>query len=274
MSTPIKASISATPSNGHESPFTSTHAAAKSSYQSPFSQHAVVSKWQSARVAASVSSTMSAEPEYSSRVLPIEGPSMQGLVPVNTNGQRLDVRLYKPSSAAQLAYTRRDVNPCNEHHLTGRCPRDPCEFDHNPIDEETKTIMKHKLRAIPCKRSHACRLSDCFLGHVCVKPKCAATGSKALGCRLPAAMHNLSLTVGEWVQPARRMRLGGNWNPSTDSDLISIIDANDNYPDSEGGAALQERAATPKAHAYGLRLPVRSSNYIDVDADEWEDEMD
>lgn len=91
-------------------------------------------------------------------------------VPVNQEGQRLDLPLPRPGADVQARYDARwrTKKLCNEHHLCGECRnQEDCFFDHNAIDEGVRLALRIAARQIPCKNGPRCRRQDCPNGHHC-----------------------------------------------------------------------------------------------------------
>jgi hypothetical protein len=133
--------------------------------------------------------------------LPTENTSLpghrDGVIPINKDGMRIDTALPNPSKADRLAYNARANTHrlCNHYHLTGECNLlSDCPYDHDYLQPELLTVLKHFVRRYPCTKKGLCRNSKCDKGHVCVEGGCQ--GSK---CKLGHQMHNMDLKVVEWV---------------------------------------------------------------------------
>ncbi|EME86585.1 uncharacterized protein MYCFIDRAFT_97817, partial [Pseudocercospora fijiensis CIRAD86] len=118
-------------------------------------------------------------------------------VPVNKDQHRLDPYLELATKEERAAFQARTLRRkiCNSFHLTGECTKgDYCIYDHRPIDQGMRNCLKFVARSLPCPRKGACRLSTCFLGHICQKIDCRYRGGKAY-CKLPSMAHNLDLKL-------------------------------------------------------------------------------
>jgi hypothetical protein len=116
-----------------------------------------------------------------------------GFIPLNKDGNRLDVHLRAPTTEEWKAYNTRFANskPCNAFHLLRSCTTFACPYDHDPVDADVKEVLKYVLRGNPCPRKGKCRRSECVLGHVCQKEgrwgQGQGTGGK--GCRIKPECH-------------------------------------------------------------------------------------
>jgi hypothetical protein len=141
-----------------------------------------------------------------SNVLPKTRPvdaSIQGkIIPVNKNGDRLEIFLEKPSLEAWKAYNLRKEQHkvCNSYHLSGRCEIGPdCELDHRELSPLALTTLQHILKKNPCIVGSACRHPTCYVGHVCQIDDCQGGSS----CRFKPDRHiqNFDFKVAKWVEP-------------------------------------------------------------------------
>ncbi|OJJ99112.1 hypothetical protein ASPACDRAFT_29631 [Aspergillus aculeatus ATCC 16872] len=135
--------------------------------------------------------------EYYAANLPTTTDPFYGThVPINKTGERIDTYCAAPSPEARDQYSRRARvhRPCNNFHLAGHCDTIHCEFDHGPIDINSRGVMAHILRQLPCGAGLTCRSMKCFLGHHCQKDGCRGTK-----CRFNRHAHMLDLHIAKWV---------------------------------------------------------------------------
>lgn len=152
------------------------------------------------------------------------------MIPVNRDGHRLDIYLNPPTADMWAAYTQRAKihKLCNDFQLSGHCNNGlRCHFDHSPLDDDLKSVLKLIVHDYPCGRRGACRLRDCNLGHVCYREACRGSSGKG-GCRLNRQMHGIDLNVAEWV-PAIY---------STNGWQAPSIAESDYQPSERGGAEI------------------------------------
>lgn len=103
-----------------------------------------------------------AEPSPQAR--PVCGP-----VALNKLGQRIDLKLPRPSPDEDEAFKLRTKNRhlCNEHHMRGKCVNTQCPFDHEEISDGVYLALRNKARTTPCNQGMGCRRHDCYLAHHC-----------------------------------------------------------------------------------------------------------
>jgi hypothetical protein len=132
-------------------------------------------------------------------LLPVSTTKTEGLIPVNKDGDRIDVFLPPPKPEAWELYQQRARihKVCNELHLTGKCLKTNCAFDHSPLEPEAIYVMRYILRGFPCPRKGRCRQAICYNGHICQRDGCS--GGKP--CKLNHSMHSLDPRVFEWQPP-------------------------------------------------------------------------
>ncbi|KAH0841051.1 hypothetical protein FOPE_06277 [Fonsecaea pedrosoi] len=106
----------------------------------------------------------------------------KGGIPVNRNGQRIDLKMRTPTASELEKFEDRIAirKLCNEHHLRDNCESYSCRYDHEPIDAAMRNTLRYKARSIACTQGSKCRRSDCFYGHQCpwgnnscANPKCS-----------------------------------------------------------------------------------------------------
>ncbi|PYI34489.1 hypothetical protein BP00DRAFT_54554 [Aspergillus indologenus CBS 114.80] len=136
--------------------------------------------------------------EYYAANLPATTDPAYGThVPINKTGDRIDTYCAAPSPDARDQYSRRARyhRPCNNFHLAGHCDTINCEFDHSPIDSNSRSVMTYILRQHPCGGGLSCRSMKCFLGHHCQKDGCRGTKP----CKFNRHAHMLDLQIAKWV---------------------------------------------------------------------------
>ncbi|KAH7068710.1 hypothetical protein FB567DRAFT_555309 [Paraphoma chrysanthemicola] len=143
--------------------------------------------------------TSKTKPHASSVILPTE--ARPGLIPINSNGHRLDIYVACPSEAQYKLYHARirDQKLCSPFHLQGSCTGRVCNFDHSPADPDTVACLRFQVADWPCKEEGECRRADCYYGHVCQKSKCS--GGKVATCKFKGSGHNVDCKVAEWIRP-------------------------------------------------------------------------
>ena len=131
--------------------------------------------------------------------------AVEGMIPVNAAGQRLDIHLSPPSHIQWYRYTTRFKikKLCNAFHLKGLCSDITCEYDHSVIDRSLQEVLRYASKNRPCNhnKNGACRRLDCDRGHVCQKPACSDARERAKGCLIPKSLHNINHNVHKWVLP-------------------------------------------------------------------------
>jgi hypothetical protein len=94
----------------------------------------------------------------------------------------------------------RRKKPCNTFHLTGICMSFNCVFDHTMLSSVELQVLKYILKCHLCPRKGACRLENCFYGHLCQKDGC--TGQMK-GCKMKPEAHAVD-PIQASVVPALR----------------------------------------------------------------------
>ncbi|KAI5456155.1 hypothetical protein BGZ63DRAFT_417962 [Mariannaea sp. PMI_226] len=153
-------------------------------------------------------------------------------IAVNGYQDRLDAYIVPPTPDALRRIKPADGQRklCNQKQLTGYCPNEDCEFDHNPIPEELKPALEALSRSGPCPKRSACRRLNCVFGHVCQRVDCKRRGGKTY-CRFPPSMCLADFTVADYV-PASN-------STTTDSSQVGSGEEPDNCDNS--GAALSDK---------------------------------
>ncbi|THW40676.1 hypothetical protein D6D21_06710 [Aureobasidium pullulans] len=180
--------------------------------------------------------------------LPRQSPENANLVPVNKDGHRLDFYLQTPTSEDWKAYNARVTQQklCNEHQLKGYCKKgqESCGFDHSPISDGIKLVLKHMVHDYPCGRKGDCRFKNCNMGHICFREKCGGSSGKG-ACRLNRFMHGIDPVVAQWVPAVQDMEVynpdsfgitSGENNVGEENDITSH--ATSDPPQSENGVNL------------------------------------
>ncbi|KAF2130287.1 hypothetical protein P153DRAFT_313993 [Dothidotthia symphoricarpi CBS 119687] len=163
--------------------------------------------------------------------LPRQG--ITGKIPINAAAERLDLYMKAPTSAQWAAYEERmyTKKPCNAYHLHDACDRNPCPDDHAPVSPDVYYCLQYVLRGFPCEKGGRCRLLLCYSGHVCQSDECVPM--KHDECTMPASMHDMDLTLVDWVQPEmpkidwaeeseQAAAMNGRWE-SHDAPLIDLL---------------------------------------------------
>ncbi|KAE8152331.1 hypothetical protein BDV25DRAFT_151348 [Aspergillus avenaceus] len=151
------------------------------------------------------------DPDQYAKYLPKMSSKSQELIPVNKDGDRLDVYCHTPNVEEWETYNRRAKRHrmCNRYHLGGECGNLSCEYDHSPIDASCLNVMMNIMRQHNCSRGGSCRSIRCYLGHICQKPGCKGQGDLsqnpptkgAKPCKYSRYAHTLDLQVAQWVTP-------------------------------------------------------------------------
>ncbi|KAF1956889.1 hypothetical protein CC80DRAFT_592916 [Byssothecium circinans] len=128
--------------------------------------------------------------------LPIMGNP--GRIPVNANNERLDLYMRPPTKAQWYKYESRYKSKklCNDFYLRHACAKNPCDFDHSPLEPDVYDCLKYVVKERPCKKKDECRVLGCLWSHVCQRVSCDGKG-----CKLPHSMHKMDQKVAEWVKP-------------------------------------------------------------------------
>ncbi|KAJ9635242.1 hypothetical protein H2199_008729 [Coniosporium tulheliwenetii] len=132
--------------------------------------------------------------------LPSQPPDKEGLIPLNSRGDRLDYFIPPATPGAWQAYTARAKTHkiCNKFHIEKNCQNTNCPFDHKPVEPELIHVMKIILSNRPCPRRGGCRRETCPEGHICKRPGCQGPGDH---CKFAASMHRVDTVPFEWVEP-------------------------------------------------------------------------
>lgn len=135
-----------------------------------------------------------------SRILPASDQGKERLIPVNKNGQRLDVFSVPPEEGrAEFEGRTKTRKVCNKLLLGGRCPDPSCTFDHQPMSELATEYLRHKAKEITCPMGSSCRSPKCYYGHVCQRDLCRG----GFPCRFKDEfhIHAMDFRVYDWVEP-------------------------------------------------------------------------
>ncbi|KAI7282521.1 hypothetical protein KC345_g3407 [Hortaea werneckii] len=126
-----------------------------------------------------------------------------GKVPINKAGDRLDTYIDPPSpyDLEQFKARTKTQKLCNDHHLTGLCPRaaaDSCPFDHAPISDGVCNALKQVAYGVPCPRKSGCRRPVCQKGHCCQRTDCRYRGGK-FPCKISRGLHSVDMNLAAFV---------------------------------------------------------------------------
>lgn len=162
------------------------------------------------------------------------------MIPVNKDGYRLDPELVPASDSAndELHERCKTRKLCNNFHLKGSCPGDPCEFDHSQIDDDLRLALSNIARSIPCVKKGACRRINCFKGHACQRKNCHG------GCRFASSMHYIDPAVAEWVNPDMIPSAGLEAGLQSRGDVQSILEDRSEGVISPGSGVPLENGAS------------------------------
>ncbi|KAJ5180585.1 Zinc finger CCCH-type [Penicillium capsulatum] len=143
--------------------------------------------------------------EYLSATLPHPGLQSENSIPINKDGERLDLFCPHPSSEAMDRYHRRakEHKVCNSYHLSGECGDMSCQYDHSDVSDTIIEVLRYILLQHPCPRATTCRSIKCYMGHLCQKPNCKAV--KSWQCRFNHRAHTMDLKLSQWVPPVEQI---------------------------------------------------------------------
>lgn len=131
-----------------------------------------------------------------------------GCVAVNSNNYRLDPYQppVSPDTISRLKARVDKRRVCNSHHLLGMCEAgDRCEYDHSPLDDEFLPALQWLASSQPCPRRGACRIANCFTGHICQNLECKQRRGKMF-CRIPYLAHLEPMAVVSYVPGLQKQR--------------------------------------------------------------------
>lgn len=152
--------------------------------------------------------------------LPKKDEMPGGHIAVNDNNYRLDPFLLpiSPDVMSRLKARIDRQRVCNGHHLQGSCDLgDQCEYDHEPLDEESLPALESLARTQPCPRRGNCRVEGCNHGHICQTVGCKHRGGKVY-CKLPYTAHTEDLATARYVPSVvkqRKVTNGGSGSSTT-----------------------------------------------------------
>ncbi|TIC92484.1 hypothetical protein CH35J_010042 [Colletotrichum higginsianum] len=133
--------------------------------------------------------------------LPQKQDIPEGCIAVNTKNWRLDPYIppSDPTISNRLNARISRHRVCNNFHLNGTCDAgDSCEYDHNPLDAESRSALEFIARSKPCSKRGGCRNAKCTNGHICQNSRCKHYGGK-VHCKLPFLSHTEDLTVDRFI---------------------------------------------------------------------------
>ncbi|TQN65823.1 hypothetical protein CSHISOI_09680 [Colletotrichum shisoi] len=125
----------------------------------------------------------------------------EGCIAVNTKNWRLDPYIppSDPTISNRLNARINRHRVCNNFHLNATCDAgDSCEYDHSPLDAESRSALEFIARSRPCSKRGGCRNAKCTNGHICQNSRCKHYGGKA-HCKLPFLSHAEDLTVDRFI---------------------------------------------------------------------------
>lgn len=136
------------------------------------------------------------------QALPPTWAPNQKIVLLNVNDERVDGNLgpMDAEASARVAERSEQHKLCNDFHLRGKCKTMTCTYSHEPrLDPKELVVLRYKARYLLCERRSACRIPDCWHGHMCAIRNCA----KPLSCRFKELHHIDKTAVTVWHGSAR-----------------------------------------------------------------------
>jgi hypothetical protein len=179
--------------------------------------------------------------------LPLE--LVDGKIPVNAAGHRLDLHRPRPSgeSWARFSARKKTKKLCTTFHLQKSCDETFCDYDHSPIDPSMRKCLEYVASHYHCKQGGCCRALKCTRSHICQRPRCIAKGGeRSSSCQYPPRMHNIDFNIHEWVPAEVEDKetggnssdmlvegLEGSFHGSANSDegVVEKADARDGFGD-------------------------------------------
>ena len=140
-----------------------------------------------------------------SRKLPYTWSPNQNIVLLNINDERVDSYLGKvdAEAAARLSERNEKHKLCNDFHLRDKCWVTNCPYSHEPrLDPQELVVLRYKGRWLVCEKGSACRVVDCWYGHMCTAKHC----TRPVSCRFKD-VHDVEKTaVKVWRKQKYRER--------------------------------------------------------------------
>ncbi|KAL4924994.1 zinc finger CCCH domain-containing protein [Aspergillus undulatus] len=199
---------------------------------------------------------------YYATKLPLPNPQASKSIPVNKDGERIDIYLPRPAEKEWEAYTRhaRQHKPCNRYYLTGKCDNENCYYEHSELDFNPVDSILYLIRRRKCKQGPRCRLINCQFGHHCQKGGC--TGGKR--CLFNRYLHTIDLTVDRWEPPHGHASLTeGVWTASEEWPMSQESPASEEWPMSQESPAGEESqdATSTKSVEVSLNVSLLDLNF-------------
>ena len=114
----------------------------------------------------------------------------EGVIPLNSRGQRVDLPIKVTQTAVQLIKSHKW---CKNHYLLGCCAYkdNGCPYLHKPaLNEARLNALRVFARQMPCDDGLKCDDAECYYGHQCRGDPC-----KFHPCNFPPEMHNVDTKV-------------------------------------------------------------------------------
>lgn len=129
--------------------------------------------------------------------LPATWSPNQKIVLLNVNNERIDSYLgpIDADASARVAERFEQQKLCNDFHLRGRCWTSGCTYGHEPrLDPKELVVLRYKARYLVCEKGSACRIPDCWHGHMCSGRSC----TRPAFCRFKDVHHIDKIAVTVW----------------------------------------------------------------------------
>ncbi|MCJ1267955.1 hypothetical protein MMC22_007841 [Lobaria immixta] len=131
------------------------------------------------------------------QTLPTTWAPNQRIVLLNVNDERVDSNLgpIDADASARVAERFEQQKVCNDFHLRDKCRTSGCTFSHEPrLDPKELVVLRYKARYLVCERGSACRIPDCWHGHMCSSRSCP----RPVSCRFKDLHHVDKTAVKVW----------------------------------------------------------------------------
>ncbi|KAJ5677219.1 uncharacterized protein N7477_002852 [Penicillium maclennaniae] len=138
---------------------------------------------------------------------PTIGKESQDLIPINKDGDRLDVYCPHPSADAMDRYHRRakESKVCNSYHLSGECGDMSCPYDHGDVSDTIIDVLKY----LSLSSTHVLEAE---------LPNCKAV--KSWQCRFNHRAHTLDLHTEKWVASVEQTNDENSRSPSISDESV------------------------------------------------------
>lgn len=139
--------------------------------------------------------------------LPTTWAANERTVLLNVNDERVDSNLgpIDAEASARVAERCEHHKMCNDFHLRDKCWSASCIFAHAPrLDPKELVVLKYKARYLKCERGSACRIPDCWHGHMCPNRHC----TRPTTCRFKEFHHVDKTAVTVWRGSESRKKHG------------------------------------------------------------------